>query len=489
MSTRKRIKFGAIVAIIVGVMTALAVSSVPGNTVQALFFNNQGGSQISLNDLFASRESTLDTATSSFDIPLTDETVVNGKTTFNMRTPSQVNADDMWRSIVSVNGGSDPTTPPYQLVLLMKATQNDASETVFVAGVTFFDPLMDESEKEVIWIKDASGNEPTGFFPGTEVGVEIEWGMDTVNNAINADTTLINTDDNTVLQSVSTRYTSTNFIGKNVFLRFGAVNSCVAPYETIAGLSFSEGSLLVEEVETAMADVYTCDTDLDATPIPVINVPDEDLPGTGVVVEENPNIIPVDLVGISPDAGSADLKLESSVLEKGVVATVDPNGNGDFMRIEDALAVAPDGIVALAGGVYHVDTLVVPDGVILSGGWDNVGFRTRDYVNNPTYIFQKSDAPVLISLAGKESGIEGIVLTSENTCISAFGRAHTITNNALRKCEIGVHAMGVSYIHAVNNTFYDFTVGMLFDDYSAAKIVGNVFKTGETALINNSMSL
>jgi len=460
MEKRKFKKHGKIIitGIFIGVLIFVFAINIP-EKLKASFLDDVSSDQLELTDIFDGK--ILTDRSANYKIDISEFAVPEGRISTDIRFKIQNNeVSSDWRSLFSVNSGGADSSPFQIIVVAKKTSEGDGGDSNVQFGLYFADPGV-RSEERLIWIGDFE----------VEPGSESESGEEEVPGV--------------ELES-TTNATSANFNGGNLFVGLGAISTCDTSMDAFANIIFKKGYLLGFENENNTNTTYTCDTELFDTEAPDLDIEESGLPGTGVIVQDRVKIMPVDIDNVVADASGATVYYEPSVQEMKVAATVDPDGNGDYRTIAEALQSVDEGMVALAGGEYYVESITVPDGVILSGGWDNIGFRTRNFTTNPTYIFQTGSADSLVQLAGDNAGLEGVILTGKNTCVKAFGRAHKITNNSFRECSIGIQVFGIAYAHIVNNTFYGFDTGILLEDFSAAKIVNNIFKSGRIAIQENS---
>lgn len=457
--------------------------------MQAAFFDIDE-SQLELNDLINGEEITASADSYTFDI--TDNALPGGRaiidTKLNMQT---LTPNTAWDSVFALeSGGTNPS--PYQIIVLAKVIEIiDADNVRMQFGLYMADPGI-KPEETIVWGGKAlpaseAGEEAIITISDDNLSYILEWGGMGQTGA-NAELQVVATKSWAPLAVISTSLASASFSGGNARLTIGATTTCDASTDALAGVTFIKASILAHEDDKNVNMTYSCDTELFNIEVPDLGIEEGEMPGTGVIIQDRINMLPIDITRVVPDASGASLYYESSIQEMKVVATVDPNGNGDYRTVDEALKFIDEGVIAMAGGEYYVESIAVPNGVTLSGGWDSYGFRTQDFVNNPTYIFQIGNADSLINLTGERSNIEGLIVTGQNTCVTAAGRAHKITNNVFRDCTTGIHIFGVAYAHIVNNTFYLFETGILLEDFSASKIVNNIFKSGNIAIQENSAS-
>ncbi len=115
------------------------------------------------------------------------------------------------------------------------------------------------------------------------------------------------------------------------------------------------------------------------------------------------------------------------------VIRVDGAGGGDYMTINEALAVArPGDVIQVAKGTYF-ETISLIDGVVLEGGYESEGW-TRDIDANPTIIDGNPEKAPPVSADGvNDAVLDGFIIVNwDDYAVNLVDSSVIITSNTMQ---------------------------------------------------------
>jgi len=186
-------------------------------------------------------------------------------------------------------------------------------------------------------------------------------------------------------------------------------------------------------------------------------------------------LAPVAIDSILTVPGGAEVRLSPSADAPRVTVRVDPRGGGDVATIEEAVRRATSGEIAVAAGTYEVDTLDLPPGVSLAGGFDPQTWR-YDPARNLTVLAPRDSASALpLVRAHAGSRVSGLVLRDADVAVDLEGDGVVLEGLALSHCRIGVLARASARGIVNYATFVHDGTGLLLERGSEVAAQNSIF--------------
>lgn len=193
--------------------------------------------------------------------------------------------------------------------------------------------------------------------------------------------------------------------------------------------------------------------------------------------DESNQLSSVDILQLE-GAGNS-VKVHFSPLAEGITVTarVDQEGKGDFLTIQSALAQVKSGVIAVSSGTYQEHDLVVPEGVILRGGYDN---RTWAISSNMTTLaVPPSSTGVVLQ---NSSGIQHLVILGGSTGVRIANGPASINQVVVSNAKLAVDVSSYAYTRIAYSDFIKNEAVIGGEINSKVFIVGSIFQNNATTV-------